>query len=310
MDVLFIAYYVDQNRWHNDTDQPTDHAPPAPDTAPRDEVDLLIDGKPHDFSRFLSLVRYGTTNEHDRYDPFNMTLLSGSYFLNLLDRAGYGVRVANATDADTLQRLGQRYAPRFVMLSTTLLLESAERGTIPMAVRQIRQQWPDAVIVLGGLLLVHYKNTYARAWLENLLHYYGADVYIVSPQSESPVLEVLSRGSLQALAEGPPIPETYIRYNGSIIGPSDAPEQTVDMASCTIDWSKLPQTDHLYHTVHMRTARSCAFKCAFCEYPVSQGPLTLAPLAAVEHELQELKRLGTVTSIIFTDDTWTPPKTS
>jgi p-methyltransferase len=57
----------------------------------------------------------------------------------------------------------------------------------------------------------------------------------------------------------------------------------------------------------MRTARSCAFRCAFCEYPVNQGPLTLAPAQAVDTELAELQTLGTVQSIIFTDDTFNVP---
>src|SRR5260370_19152029 len=57
----------------------------------------------------------------------------------------------------------------------------------------------------------------------------------------------------------------------------------------------------------MRTARSCAFKCAFCEYPVNQGPLTLMPVETVDEELRELKSLGTVRSLIFTDDTFNVP---
>jgi anaerobic magnesium-protoporphyrin IX monomethyl ester cyclase len=57
----------------------------------------------------------------------------------------------------------------------------------------------------------------------------------------------------------------------------------------------------------MRTARSCAFKCAFCEYPINQGPLTLIPTEIVEEELRRLTALGTVRSIVFTDDTFNVP---
>ena len=315
LDALFIAYYVNVDRWDNDGDV----APPNPvrtqgvltalsdDDLTKDETDLVVDGRLYDFSRFLSLVRYGTTDEHERFDPFNMTLLSGSYYLNLLHRHGYSARVANVADRHTLERLGQHYTPRFVMLSTTLLLEATESGTIPMAVRQIRRQWPDATIVLGGLLLVSYQNTYQRGMFENLLLYYGADVYVVSPQSEYPALEVLRRGSLSALAAGPPIPCTYIVSNGRVYGPSEEPEPAMSLADSAIHWSKLPQTEHFYHTIHMRTARSCAFKCAFCEYPVSQGPLALVPLEAVDHELSELQKLGSVKSLVFTDDTFNVP---
>jgi len=79
------------------------------------------------------------------------------------------------------------------------------------------------------------------------------------------------------------------------------------MRDSYVRWSQLPQTDHLYHTVHMRTARSCAFQCAFCEYPVNQGPLTLMPVETVDRELSELQSLGKVRSLIFTDDTFNVP---
>ena len=317
LDVLFISYYVNADRWDNDRDG--DHVPPSPAREQgvlmalsagdliADDSEVVVDGKLYDFSRFLSLVRYGTTNEQDRYDPFTLTNLSGSYYLNLLHRNGYSVRVANGANRYRLIELGQRYAPRFVMLSTTLMLEGAERGTVAMAVKQIRQQWPNAIVVLGGLMLVSYQNVYHRGMFENLLHYYGADVFVVSPRSEYPALEVLRRGSLEALAAGPPIPCTYVVSDGKVYGPSDEVEPEMALGESTIQWSQLPQTEHIYHTIHMRTARSCAFKCAFCEYPVSQGPLTLSPLEAVEHELNELKALGTVKSLIFTDDTFNVP---
>lgn len=316
IDALFIPVYVNVDRWDND-DVADD---PGPNPARRhgvelalsedhfkEEIDLVVDGKLYDVSRVLSLARYGTTAEYQRYDAFNITLLSGSYYLNLLHRHGFSARVANIANRHSFAELGRHYAPRFVMLSTTLALDSNEHETIPMAVRQIRRQWPDAIVVLGGLLLVSYRNSYSRAWFDNLLRYYGADVYVVSAQSEHPALEILRRGSMEALLDGPRLPATYIVAKGEVHGPAETPEPGYSMADGSIAWSTLPQTEHLYHTVHMRTARSCAFQCAFCEYPVNQGPLTLAPIEAVERELAELRRLGTVRSIIFTDDTFNVP---
>ena len=68
----------------------------------KDEIDVVIGGKLFDFSRFLSWVRYGTTAEHERYDPFNMTLLSGTYYLSHLHRNGFNVRVANSVQRERL----------------------------------------------------------------------------------------------------------------------------------------------------------------------------------------------------------------
>jgi anaerobic magnesium-protoporphyrin IX monomethyl ester cyclase len=139
------------------------------------------------------------------------------------------------------------------------------------------------------------------------LQSYGADVYVVSPRGEGPLIEILKRGSLQALKTGPGIPSTYVVSDGEVLHWSALPELGFEFQHNHVRWSRLPQTDHLYHTVHMRTARSCAFKCAFCEYPVNQGPLTVMPAEIVEEELRELQKLGTVRSLIFTDDTFNVP---
>jgi hypothetical protein len=316
IDALFISYYVNTDRWHNAYDV-DDMIPSLARTRSllsalsddfwmKDEIDAVIDGKLYDFSRFLSQVKYGTTAEHGRYDPFNITLLAGTYYLNLLHDE-FNVRVANVADRRSLKHLGCAYQPRFVLLSTTLLFDAADRDIVPIAIRQIRTQWPDAVIVLGGLMLVSYQKNLPRPQFIRVLQQYGADIYIVSPRGESPLIEVLRRGSLDAVIAGGGIPSTYIVSGRTVIVPCDATEVSIGITDHYIRWSQLPQTDHIYHTVHMRTARSCAFKCAFCEYPVNQGPLTLAPVESVDEELKELTKLGGVKSIVFTDDTFNVP---
>jgi p-methyltransferase len=316
IDALFIAHYVDRDRWDNDGDDLPREPTPARTRALRsalsdeqwmkDEVDLVVDGKLYDFSRFLSWVRYGDTSEHARYDPFNMTLLAGSYYLDLLSRHGFEVRVANTVDRCQLGRLGREYDPRFVLLSTTLMFDAAETENVPGAVREIRREWPDAAVILGGLMLVSYRNNLPQQAFLNLLRYYGADAYVVSAQGETPLLEILRRGSLAGLILVPNIPSTYLVSGNVVFGPPAKPEEALPFGD-PIRWSTLPQTEHLYHTVHMRTARSCAFKCAFCEYPINQGPLTLAPLEAVDAELRELTAQKAVRSVIFTDDTFNVP---
>jgi radical SAM superfamily enzyme YgiQ (UPF0313 family) len=315
IDALFIPYYVNVDRWHND-----DGGLPVPSLARtratiaalsdaqwmKDEIDLVVEGKLYDFSRFLSWVRYGSTTEWRRYDPFNMTLLSGSYYLSLLHRHGFQVRVANVVSRLTLPELPRRYSPRFVLLSTTLLFDAAEHDTIPLAVQQIRRAFPRAVVVLGGLMLVSYEKNMSPEAFRSKLRHYGADAYVVTPRGEQPLLELLARPSLAELAADPP-PCTYVIKDRVVQPAPSRPEPPFGLDDAYVRWSQLPQADHLYHTVHTRTARSCAFSCAFCEYPVNQGPLTVVSVEAFERELEELKALGTVRSLVFTDDTFNVP---
>ncbi len=317
IDALFIPFYANVDRWHNDSDRDFEYpslarsrgilAALSDELFMKDEVDMVIDGKLYDFSRFLSVVRHGATVEWDRYDQISLTLLAGTYYLSFLSEQGITTRVANVVDRERLVEFGSLYDPRFILLSTTLLFDAAERESIPLAIRQIRSTWPDAVIVLGGLMLVSYEKNLPRSVFLHQLRAYGADVYVVSPRGEAPLVEILKRGSLKSLFTGDAIPCTYVVYGGQVREPEAIPEVGPDMSDTYIRWSRLPQTDHLYHTVHMRTARSCAFQCAFCEYPVNQGRLTLAPVDVVDKELAEIQRVGKVRSLIFTDDTFNVP---
>ena len=72
-----------------------------------------------------------------------------------------------------------------------------------------------------------------------------------------------------------------------------------------IDWQRFAPRDS-DATVQLRTAKSCAFACAFCDYPVRAGPLALADLECVEAQLDTLRHSG-VRRLIFIDDTLNVP---
>lgn len=313
IDALFIPYYYDIDRWHNDTGAPeAGNAPATPQEgqsfARKERMAreaMSIDGRPYDLARFLSWTRYGTTREFERYDSYSLTLLGGTYYLSFLRRHGLNVQVANSVHRQALISLKERYEPKFVLLSTTLVLESL---ILHDAVAQIRRTWPDALLVVGGLFLVELQKTNPPEKFHSILQAYGADAYVASPRGEHALLEILRRGTRERLLEDPGIPATFVMDRGKVKPPPTMVDQSTLMEETYIRWKDVVPHDHLYHTVHTRTARSCAFVCAFCNFPVNQGPLTLMPLEAFEKELDELKACGRVRSLIFTDDTFNVPQ--
>jgi p-methyltransferase len=314
IEALFIPYYQDMNRWYNDV--PGQNRPLSKMSAAHgSDMDFVrasrmaresvrIDGNLYDFSRFLSWVRYGSTLEYERYDSYSLTLLAGSYYLSFLRRHGVNLHVANTVNRESLEMLGQQYEPRFVLFSTTLLLEHL---LVHEAIAHVRRIWPEAIVVLGGLFLVETQKTASREEFHNVLRGYNADAYVISAQGEIPLLEILKRGSRQALFADPNIPSTYLVSDGVVYEPPSTPEPVLPMEENYLRWHSVIPQEHLYHTVHTRTARSCAFKCAFCNFPVLQGALTLMPVEVFEKELQELQACGRVRSLIFTDDTFNVP---
>jgi p-methyltransferase len=72
-----------------------------------------------------------------------------------------------------------------------------------------------------------------------------------------------------------------------------------------VNWDYF-ERDFFTPTVQIRTARSCAFSCAFCKYPAMAGPLNLASLEVIEQQLRYLDSAG-VKNLVFIDDTFNVP---
>ena len=73
-----------------------------------------------------------------------------------------------------------------------------------------------------------------------------------------------------------------------------------------INWQSFPD-EELGTTLQTRTARSCAFKCSFCNYPARAGALSLTSLDVLEQEFDSMRALGNVENLVFIDDTFNVP---
>jgi p-methyltransferase len=131
----------------------------------------------------------------------------------------------------------------------------------------------------------------------------GADIYVNESQGEhtlTRIIEALKNGSRLST-----VPNIIYREDGKL---RSMPKQ-VEVNSLDenfINWQTFAG-EHLGPTVQTRTARSCAFSCAFCNYPERAGKLTLASLETVEKELDSLRRLGYIKNLVFIDDTFNVP---
>ena len=64
--------------------------------------------------------------------------------------------------------------------------------------------------------------------------------------------------------------------------------------------------DHIGRIVNIRTQISCPFRCSFCSYPTTQGPVIKADVDMFEKELETLARRG-VERLMIVDDTFNVP---
>lgn len=312
VDALFISYFADVDRWHNDWSDDIKRAPSR--AVPEGQLDqtmmgrierqsVRIDGKPYDFPRFLSRTRYGHTREYLRYDAYTPTHLSGAYYEALLEPHGIRLKHVNSSDRLVIDRLAQQVAPRFVLFSTSFMVEVP---TILDGIQRVRAAWPDATVVVGGFMLGELERDVGKDNFQRFMRAWGADAYVMSPMGEEAMLGILNSngGDLRGLD----LPETYVRSPGGGFEPATAREEVgFPLDESWVRWNRVNPAG-LYHTVHVRTARSCKFRCSFCSLFVVEGGLAFAEPETLRKELESLKSHPHVRSIIFTDDTFNVPQ--
>lgn len=312
VDALFFSYYADVDRWHNDWADDIERAPER--AGPSGKLDqtmmgrierqsVRIDGKPHDFPRFLSRVRYGHTREYRRWDAYTPTHLSGTYYESLLEPRGYAFRHVNWSDRLEVARLGKLYEPRFVLFSTSFMIEVP---TILDGIQRVRAAWPEAVIVVGGFILGELERDVGKPNFQRLMRAWGADAYVMSAMGEEALLGILEAGGRDL--SGLELPETYVRTaKGEYEWSTEREEVGFPLDESWVRWDRVDPAN-LYHTVHLRTARSCKFRCSFCSLFIVEGGLAFAEPETLRRELETLRTHPHVRSLIFTDDTFNVPQ--
>lgn len=227
--------------------------------------------------------------------------LAAAYLTTNLRRQG-----ASADYVNLFQHEKDRLAalleddPRCVAITTTFYVWNFPVHEMVEFIREHNDRVP---IVVGGPLVANHARNYSGEELESALRDVGADIFVNESQGE----ETLGR-IVRALRNGgdlSKVPNVTYFDNGELrVNPSEPERNSLD--ENYIDWRELSSED-LGATLQTRTARSCAFKCAFCNYPTRAGKLTLASLDTIEKELDSMHERGNVKNVVFIDDTFNVP---
>lgn len=227
--------------------------------------------------------------------------LAAAYLTNALRRQQFTAEYINLfqLEKDRLATL-LREGARTVAITTTFYVLNLPVIEI---VRFVRGQNPDATVVVGGPLIGNHFRRCTPEELELVFEEIGADVYVVDGQGEATLARVVA-----AVKTGEPlasVPNIVYRDGGRLRRTPTVPEDN-SLDAHWVDWQGL--ADHtLGVTLQSRTARSCAFACAFCAYPTRAGRLALASVDTVERELDSMRAVGGVRNVVFIDDTFNVP---
>lgn len=254
---------------------------------------------------YMDLLNYGlsqATGEPWHLSSFGPTNLASCYLGNFLRRCGLSAEIVNTfqTQKELLADLLAE-PHRAVAITTTFYVEPTPIREI---VELVRAHSPESTIIVGG---PHIFNTCAANDLETqdfIFDWIGADVYVTESQGELTLSRVLMALRQTAPDLGAIENLIYRDGDGSFRRTDRLPEDNV-LDENSIDWSQFDRA-YLEPMTLVRTARSCAFSCSFCNYPRMAGALKLADVSVVEKELRQLDSMG-VRYVHFIDDTFNVP---
>jgi p-methyltransferase len=240
-------------------------------------------------------------NPQDEFKSGDIPNLGAVYLANFLRKRGYNAKYVNLFQYEKeklIEYLAQD--PACVAITTTFYVVNLPVNEM---VEFIRRHNSKVKIVVGGPLVSnHIKNSRGED-LKAALDDMGADIYVVEGQGEGTLAEIVEcvkqGGDLSA------VPNLAYIVDGKLHRTKTVAENN-SLDENFINWSKFPE-EEMGATIQTRTARSCAFKCSFCNYPTRAGALTLASLDVIERELDSMYELSNVRNVVFIDDTFNVP---
>ena len=243
----------------------------------------------------------GNAPSGDTFKSGDIPNLAAVYLSTFLRRKGLQARYINLFQYEK-DRLIEYLAedPVCVAITTTFYVVNLP---VHEMVQFIRRHNSKVKIVVGGPLISNHVRNYRGDALKAALDDIGADIYVIEGQGELTLSQVVS--CLKDGGELSQVPNIAYFDNGTLQRTKVAPENN-SLDENVIDWRGFPD-ENLGATIQTRTARSCAFKCSFCNYPTRAGALTLASIDTIERELDSMLELGNVRNAVFIDDTFNVP---
>lgn len=188
---------------------------------------------------------------------------------------------------------------------TTVVTSTIYNDDSPICevVNFVREYNKKTKIIVGGPYIAKRSESMEAEDVEALFSYIGADYYVRSREGEQALVQLL-----RALKLGTPLDDIAniaFKRSGRYVLTKPRPERNV-LQEHAIDYSLFPrQTVGDY--VNIRITKGCPFRCAFCSFPLRTDKYNVSELAAIGAELDDIKKIGSVTGLFFVDDTVNVP---
>ena len=264
---------------------------------------LIYNGERINYTMLLNKLIGEATRRDVDLNVFRLPNLAVCYLKNYLSRYHFNVEIVNFFNSEK-ERFAQLldHSPNAVAITTTYYVDYEPVKEIVEFIKSKNQQ---TKIIVGGPHIFNICTEYDITTQDYLFEEIGADIYVFDAQGEQTLGRVLEQLRESGRADPSRVPNLIYTDSGPEFRRTERVIENNDMDENIIDWSRF-DPDFITPTVSMRTARSCAYKCSFCSFPLMAGPLNLTRLEMIETEMAHLKEAG-VMNLIFIDDTFNVP---
>ncbi|MGW4501270.1 PhpK family radical SAM P-methyltransferase [Micromonospora sp. NPDC004336] len=189
---------------------------------------------------------------------------------------------------------------RLVAITTTLYVSPQP---IIEIVEFVRRHNPKVSIVVGGPFITNQVAALKRPDLDAMMEYLGADYYVTGREGELALARLAL--ALRSGTDPGDVPNLAYRADGDFVHTRTEIES--NPLTELVDYQVFGP-DAFNEFVTTRTAKSCPFSCAFCGFPQRAGKYTYLDVTHVERELDNIRKLPSVNTVTFIDDTFNVPK--
>ena len=235
----------------------------------------------------------------ETFSLWEMSLCAGLLLNSMLKRNGINSKSFNflskENEGEVIKEI-KNFQPDIIALSTTFILTPKHFIEVTT---DLKKKFPNSFLVCGGHHVFTSLLQMSNKEKKNYLVDSKADCFINDSQGENALLELV-KNIKKDISKIPNL--IWKNKNNEVIFNHIHPEEN-DVNSTLIEFDHLEKP----FIAHIRTARSCSFKCAFCSYPTIAGKLATMELENVFETIRKAKEAG-LKAIFFTDVTFNVPK--
>lgn len=241
-------------------------------------------------------------NKYGKFDSSSLFNTAIAYLGTYLNKENIKFDFINSfhSEKDKLEFLLKNNEYRAIVITTTFHYFAFPIQEIVQFIKMFSR---NAKIIIGGPYI--YGNMFlSKEIKKEIIHKsLGGDIYIVSPQGEDTLVEILN--ALKNDVDYKNIKNIAYKDNNKILI-NEISHNYIKLNENMVNWDLFKDDIKYYMTV--RTSLSCPLSCAFCTYPTWSGnKYSYVGVEEIKYELDKLEASGKVKTVYFTDDTFNFP---